>query len=282
MILVRLSDGMGNQMFQYALGRALSLRHNVPFKLDLSAYQRDPKRVYSLGAFRIAEDFMTMADAQRVITAPQDRSRPWWNQPVVVAPSFPYNDMVWQAPADCYLVGYWQSERYFAAIADHIRSDFTLKAPLTGLNLILSREMAAVESVSLHVRRGDYVSEARVAQLHGTCSLDYYRRAVAHIAEHVERPVFYVFSDDPDWTRENLRLDFPTHYVTHNGTVPTEDLRLMSCCRHHIIANSSFSWWGAWLGHNPGKQVCAPARWFAGYDHDTRDLVPANWVRLDS
>lgn len=281
MILVRLSDGMGNQMFQYALGRALSLRRGAALKLDLSAYQRDRKRVYSLGLFRIAEDFMTMDDARQVISAPLDAARPWWNQPVVMAPGFPYDPLIWQTPSSCYLVGYWQSERYFADFADQIRADFTPKAPLTGLNLILSREMAACESVSLHVRRGDYVSEARVAQLHGVCSLDYYRRATDHIAERVDRPVFYVFSDDPDWTRTNLRLDFPTHFITHNNALPVEDLRLMSCCRHHIIANSSFSWWGAWLGHNPARQVCAPRCWFAGYDHDTRDLIPPGWTRLD-
>ena len=125
------------------------------------------------------------------------------------------------------------------------------------------------------------MSDPHTNQVHGTCDLGYYAQAVAHIANRVSQPVFFVFSDDHAWAREHLVLSHPVHYVDHNDTAHGyEDMRLMSLCRHHIIANSSFSWWGAWLNPRPDKIVVAPQRWFNDYDADTRDLCPEGWVRL--
>ncbi len=280
MIIVRLSDGLGNQMFQYAFGRALSARRGVPLRLDLSAYRRERKRSYGLGQFLTAESFMTDEEARGVIVRPLDAAQPWWNQPVVKEPHFHYSDEVTAVPSSGYFVGYWQSERHFADMAELIRLEFTPKQPLTGVNLDVARMIATRNAVSLHVRRGDYVSDQTVNALHGVCSLDYYRRAVQHVAERVSKPEFFVFTDDPDWTRANLILDFPAYLITQNQNAPVEDLRLMTLCRHHIIANSSFSWWGAWLAGRPGQVACAPERWFGAYPHDTRDLVPDRWARL--
>lgn len=135
--------------------------------------------------------------------------------------------------------------------------------------------------MSLHVRRGDYVSDARTHATLGVCSLDYYRAAVRYIADHVEAPEFFVFSDDIAWAQANLELGHPCHYVDHNrGAESYNDMRLMSLCRHHIIANSSFSWWGAWLNPRADKVVVAPARWFAGGNRVVDDLFPPGWVRL--
>lgn len=280
MIIVRLSDGLGNQMFQYAFGRALSLRRGVPLRIDLSAYRQERKRTYGLGQFLVAESFVTDEEAARVVTRPLDRACVWWDQPVVKEPYFHYSEDTGRVPSSGYFVGYWQSERHFADVADLIRLEFTPKRPLEGVNLEVARTIALRNAVSLHVRRGDYVSDRTVNALHGVCSLDYYRQAVAHVAARVDKPEFFVFTDDPDWTRANLKLDFPAYLVTHNRTDPVEDLRLMTLCRHHIIANSSFSWWGAWLDGRPDQVVCAPQRWFGAYAHDTRDLVPARWTRL--
>lgn len=281
MIIARLSDGLGNQMFQYAHGRALALRHGVPLRLDLSAYERDPKRRYGLDRFHTVQSFMTMEEAQRVITRPLDRTQTWWDQPVVLEPHFHYTEDSLRIPASCYLIGFWQSERHFAGIGRLLRLEFTPTTPLVGANLDTARAIALSNAVSLHVRRGDYVSDPRVIQLHGACSLDYYHRAAAVVAARVPDPTFFVFSDDPAWARENLRLDAPIRFVEHNGADPVEDLRLMSLCRHHVLANSSFSWWGAWLARHPEQVVAAPARWFAGYPHDTRDLVPDHWHRVE-
>nr|VFK65587.1 MAG: Glycosyl transferase family 11 [Candidatus Kentron sp. TUN] len=134
----------------------------------------------------------------------------------------------------------------------------------------------------MHIRRGDYVSDKEANTLIGTCSLDYYQRAVRLLQERIEsNPRFYVFSDDPDWVQANLRLDGQMHIVRHNNTDTNfEDLRLMSACSHHIIANSTFSWWGAWLNPSPQKIVIAPARWFKSDKLDDRDLIPSSWLRI--
>lgn len=280
MIIARLSDGLGNQMFQYAFGRALALRRGVPLRLEISAYQRDPKRVYGLNQFLIDEAFVSNDELQQVVTRPLDPHQPWWDQPVVRSPHFHYSEDTPRVPSAGFFIGYWQSERYFADIAPLIRLEFTPKQPLAGLNLEVARQIVTRNAVSLHVRRGDYVADPTVNALHGVCGLDYYRQAIAHIAERVEKPEFFIFTDDPDWVRSHLRPSFPAYLITHNAAAPVEDLRLMSLCRHHVIANSSFSWWGAWLGEKPGQVVCAPQTWFTGYPHDTRDLIPARWTRL--
>ena len=279
MIIVRLSDGLGNQMFQYAMGLALARRRGVPLRLDPSAYQRDPKRRFALDRLQVEANFVSAEEAAAVLIRPHDRGHPWWDQPVVVEPHFHYAENIWEVPTACYLVGYWQSERYFAAVAAELRERFVPPAPLEGRRAELAAEIAAVSSVALHFRRGDYVNDPRVSRLHGICSVDYYRAAILHVAARVPNPVFFVFSDEIEWVRHNLRLAFPMRLVDHGGEA-VEDLRLMSLCRHHILANSSFGWWGAWLGRHDGQQVCAPHRWFAGYSHDTRDLIPAAWVRL--
>src|SRR5262245_48269614 len=141
--------------------------------------------------------------------------------------------------------------------------------------------MRRVPSVSLHVRRGDYVRDPALNRIHGTCSLEYYADAIDYVAQRVPGARFFVFSDDLRWVEHNLPIRHPVEYVRHNtGQQGHEDIRLMSHCQHHIIANSGFSWWGAWLDPRPEKIVCAPARWFADDRYDTRDVIPASWVKL--
>ena len=136
-------------------------------------------------------------------------------------------------------------------------------------------------NIILPLRRGDYVSNPETRRVHGVCNLDYYRQCISLITERITNPLFFVFSDDPGWIIEKLRLDYPTTFVIHNDAARNyEDLRLMSLCRHHIIANSSFSWWGAWLCTCPGKIVMAPKRWFKELSRDTRDLLPESWQRI--
>jgi hypothetical protein len=162
-----------------------------------------------------------------------------------------------------------------------VRREFCLRDAATGRNAQLAARIASCTAVSLHIRRGDYVSNPTHNAMHGVCGLDYYRRAVQHIGKHVDEPVFFLFSDDPAWVAENLKIDASTVLVDHNGPdTPCEDLRLMSRCAHHVIANSSFSWWGAWLNSSSKKRIVAPTPWFQDPSIDTRDLIPEGWVTL--
>jgi hypothetical protein len=194
---------------------------------------------------------------------------------------YAYDAKVVQARGDVYLEGYWANEKYFKNIEALIREEFTVKTDPEGDDLATARAIQRVHSVGLHVRRGDYAMDPATRDFHGLASLEYYREAVRRLTVQVRDPHFFVFSDDPDWVRQHLRLDYPTTYVTHNrADKDYEDLRLMATCRHHIIANSSFSWWAAWLGRYPAQMVFAPAKWLNHPGIDTSDATPARWIRL--
>jgi hypothetical protein len=180
-----------------------------------------------------------------------------------------------------YLEGYWQSPKYFFDIKNIIGYEFTVKTGPDQVNKELMEKISQVEAVSVHVRRGDYVSNPATGNYHGVCSLDYYRTAVATITGRVRQPHFFIFSDDPAWAEKNLSVIGPKTVIERNGPERGhEDMRLMSLCRHHIIANSSFSWWGAWLCEKTDKIVISPKRWFKKEDIDTKDLVPESWIRI--
>lgn len=288
-ITVRLIGGLGNQLFQYAAARALALRHGAQVKLDLSGFESYGLRRYELDSYSIVASIATPEELATIgMSAPPTsflgrllgRLRP---QPALHyrEPHFHYDPELARQTLPIFMDGYWQSERYFADAADVIRQELTPRDALEPNNAAVAAEIGQVNAVSLHVRRGDYVSNSHTNAYHGVCSLDYYRAAVSHIRSTVAEPHLFVFSDDHDWTRENLKLDLPTTYVVANSADRGfRDMQLMSLCRHHVIANSSFSWWGAWLNPSPEKVVVAPARWFAAGENDTKDLVPTAWVRL--
>ena len=293
MIISKFYGGLGNQMFQYATGRALALRHQT----ELVADSR-PFRTYNLHAYLIDRFNTVMIDASKVdlggrVLPPEKRgvfgSSVWVlrnrgrlkyfrEQSLLYDPAFE------SLGDETYLHGYWQSERYFRNIGSLLREELTRPEPVDAVNLKFMEDMKSVLAVSLHIRRGDYVSNSKTLKVHGTCPLEYYYKAAACIAERTQQsPVFFIFSDDPGWTRENLKLPHEMHFVSHNDVSdPWLDLQLMRTCQHHIIANSSFSWWGAWLNASPQKIVVAPLRWFADPGKDDRDIVPETWIRLSS
>ena len=198
----------------------------------------------------------------------------------IVEPHFHYWPEIKNVPRDCYLVGYWQSEKYFRSAALGIRADFTFKSSLANRNAELAEQIGQANAVSLHVRRGDYAKNPKTNATHGLCSLDYYRAAIQYVSNRVEQPCFFIFSDDIAWVKDNLKIDFSCQYVDHNhGTKSYNDMHLMSLCQHHIIANSSFSWWGAWLNPSPEKIVIAPKKWFAN-KNNIKGLFPQGWVSL--
>ena len=196
-------------------------------------------------------------------------------------PHFQY-DPAFSAQKDGTLIsGYWQSERYFIEHRQLLLSEFSLKEEMEPGYRNLEEKIESSNSVAVHIRRGDYASNPAVADYHGLCSLDYYQRAAAIVAEHLLTPHFFLFSDDPDWVAGSLELPWPSTIASFRDcSSPANELLLFSRCRHSIIANSSFSWWGGWLNHNPDKVVIAPRQWFAKTTINTEDLIPASWIRL--
>lgn len=291
-VVVRLIGGLGNQMFQYATGRAVALRTGAQLMLDITGYASYPLRRFELGELGIQAEIAGDARLRHFgigATPPSRLGRGLQRLRLKASPlvlreaSFSYDARIEQVKPPVYLDGYWQSERYFTDIAVRLREEFQPSASAGARNADMLGRIAhaGAGAVSLHIRRGDYVSDARTAQYHGVCSLDYYRAAVRHVAERVDKPVFFVFSDDHAWVQEHFEVGHPLVLVQCNDADHGWwDMALMRNCRHHIIANSSFSWWGAWLNPHPDKVVVAPQRWFTGGDHDTRDLIPRGWVRL--
>lgn len=292
MIIVRMFGGLGNQMFQFAAARSLALARGVPLRVDISDYAvRRTHQGFELGRiFDAPIEVATLQDLQDVLG--------WcWSGPVrrslahprlrglgivafVVEPSFRYWQRLSEAPQNIYLSGYWQSERYFESHASRILQDFQFSQPLDINNMELAAQIERAPSVSLHLRRGDYVSNRRAAATHGVCSVDYYERAMHYVSARVQGARFFVFSDDIAWAQAHLPRIFDCRFIGHNSGANSHiDMRLMSLCQHHVLANSSFSWWGAWLGRNLNKTVVAPQRWFRAALDDA-DLVPSRWARL--
>lgn len=292
MVIVQLAGGLGNQLFQYAAGRALAYHNQVPLFLDLTSFERDPKRQYRLDHFDIRARVASQSDMDRVLgwgaKGIPTRMRQWlhpnapyFERTVFAEQYHPYDPNFWKAPKTVYLEGYWQTERYFAHIRELLQSELVVLHTPDKQNRTMLERIAQVESVGVHVRRGDYVSDFEVKRVHGVCPLSYYSNAIDVMARRLPNPHFFIFSDDMDWSIANLNVEYPCTYVAHNTAEQDyEDLRLMSRCKHLIIANSSFSWWGAWLSTHPSKIIIAPSKWFNQSDRNTRDVVPTSWLTL--
>lgn len=293
-IVVRLMGGLGNQLFQYAFARAVAHKYNCEFKLDatpFSHYYFLDK--YCLSPFNIIENIATDSDMLGLIRIRKHDKMfnvlfnklrlkkilgLWYFIPKTSA----FDPAAFKIKRTTYFEGFWQTELYFKDIEDTIRKEFTLKEPLSEQNQKIAEAMSRTQAVSLHVRR--YAPDAIPS--FGTCSLEYYQKAIAYVAAHVSNPHFYIFSDNYPWVREHFvpvinATGYSYTLVENPNDKNHEDMILMSKCRHHIIANSSFSWWGAWLNPNKNKIVIAPQTWFANLPkNDTRDLVPKNWIRM--
>jgi len=279
MIITKLIGGLGNQMFQYAAGKQISTTNNTKLKLDVTGYDHQvgiTPRKYMLDIFNIQ-------------AVPAGKSEVWRHR--LTMAMFRHHKIQQKdihnihqflaIPDNSYLEGYWGSEKYFKGVEGIIRQDFTFKSRPDVGNKKLIEKIKNSMSISIHIRRGDYVLDKKTNQFHGVCSLDYYLRAVKLITQKVSRPHFFVFSDDHQWAEKHFKLQQPMEVVKHNYRKNHhEDMRLMTCCHHHIIANSSFSWWGAWLNSNPDKIVIAPKKWFRDPSINTKDLVPQSWIKI--
>lgn len=294
-VVTALCGGLGNQMFQYAAGRALALRHLVPLLLDTSWFESvviDTPREYMLNVFHVqgriarkdqvapfrrhSEKFHEIV-VRKVLGRP--RSLP---NGLVKEPHFHHWEGFHLVQPPAYLVGYWQSEQYFADYASVIRSDF--KFPPLPDGVARNVEHGISESphpVAVHVRRGDYVSNPQANATHGVCAASYYKQAIAHVSEQYPCAKLFLFSDDPVWVNEHFdTCGLPATVVDlAMSNEPWHDMHLISLCRHHIIANSSFSWWGAWLGEK-GGMVYAPKQWFSDSNLQGLSPCPERWNML--
>lgn len=294
-VTVTLCGGLGNQLFQYATARAVAIRCNVPLVLDLSWFDEvlsTPNvtpRKYALAPFSLP--------AHQAHARPANRTRSGRlssflgslgrrlgikaNDNRFVEESYRFDERVLHLQAPARLTGYWQSPRYFCDVATQIRQDIGTYRELTDACVDLLEKIRATDAICIHVRRGDYVTNKEASSFHGLCSLDYYRNGVNQVARGLKSPHGFVFTDDPAWVRESLSLSIDFTVVDVNSVdEPHLDLWLMSACNHFVIANSSLSWWGAWLSTSTGKQVIAPARWFSNPTVDTSDLIPGDWMRI--
>jgi hypothetical protein len=279
-VISKIIGGLGNQMFQYACGRALSISRHLPFLLDIEELEKRYKlhngyeldRVFNISVrqannveMRAVLGWQGQEIARRLLSYRKVRFLRGKNY--ILESNSGYCDIE-NVPSSCYLVGYWQSEKYFSKFSREIKNDFSFKNKLSGRNLESKRDINECNSICVHVRRGDYVNNPNTFSVHGVCSLDYYSSAIKYIYDHIPAPIFFVFSDDLEWAKNNLKFDSPAIFVDQNANIDSHfDLQLMSLCKHHIIANSSFSWWGA------------PRYWFSKKEIQI-DLIPKEWIVL--
>jgi hypothetical protein len=288
MIITQLHGGLGNQLFQYAAGRALALKQGRSLYLDMRRFGPKQARQVEITKLRISARLLPNW-AARLFDEPRPGQIAKWATRKVVdccwATRFEdrehgFDPEIRKLRGRSYLRGYWQTEKYFAEIRDVLREEFTsIEPPRKEISQYVER-VAQEESLCLHVRRGDYVSHPKYRQTHGALAAGYYTGAAEAILDSVRGAKVYVFSDDPGWAAREFEGAFPLTMVSGEVTqTGVEDFVVMRACRHFVVANSTFSWWAAWLGEAEGSRVVAPQPWLRSVPSFERDLVPARWGR---
>lgn len=287
---LKLQWWMGNQMFGYALAYSLSQKYGEPIILD--PYFLENRFIWANWTFRYFE--LEVFGIKKDYTLPSVVTSRWLHPEAIallkrIAIWKKYIKEQWgklieDFPQEAYLDGWFQSYRYFAEYSEDIQRIFTVQTIVSDQNREMLDTIASAKknAVSIHVRRGDYVTLDTANKWHGVCSIGYYETAIQSMIEKIWNPVFFIFSDDITWCKENIH--FPDgiqfHFVDYNWKAWHEDLRLMYSCSHHILANSSFSWWWAYLGWNPDKMIIAPKKWLHTDTFNTQNLIPPSWVLL--
>lgn len=288
LLIVKFNGGLGNQMFQWAFARGLEKKTGLKVVFDMSYFCKKYARLFELGVFKInvnpVKNFWTKFKIgfawkfRRLLAGKQ-----FAGLNLYCEPHFEYDEKVFEVRPNTYIEGFFQSEKYFKHVEKELREDFEFIPTPDNQNQAIIERIKSTEAVSLHIRRGDYIQKKRYQDVYSTCSLDYYKRAVEYITKTVENPTLFIFSDDKNWVKENLKLSYESVYVDNNSGIKSfEDMRLMSLCKHNVIANSSFSWWGAWLNNNKEKIVIAPKKWFNDESVVQTDIIPENWIRLEN
>lgn len=286
MVIVKIIGGLGNQMFQYAYAKALQQKgHEV--KIDITAFE-----TYKLhGGFQLDKYTIDLKVSSK------EENRKFYNNSnffkILKKLGFDFSKTIKEKNLlfdgnflkiedNSYLDGYFQSEKYFKNIRDILLEQFILKDEMSNYAKEISHMILEIAySVSLHVRRGDFTNSTNV-NIHGICSLDYYQKAINMLNDRSSNMTYFIFSDDIAWVKKNLKIENAIYLDSKGKRIPHEDMYLMSLCNHNIIANSSFSWWGAWLNKNEEKIVIAPNRWFADDDmqKQSKDIVSQSWVKI--
>lgn len=284
MIVVKLNGGIGAQMIQYSLGRQLSLLYKTDLYLDdswFTAGNADPKFPRDFKLDRLQTKYKLL-DRGRLFWRMRLTNRfknvnPFVYEVVNEADYSRFDETVLQKGNNVFLDGYWNSYKYFENIQDTLAVELQPKALPDEQNQRYLDKIKQRNAVSIHFRRGDYAKST----FHGVLTKDYYETALRIIKEKVDDPFLFLFSDEPRWVTSNFQFDLPYEVVDCNGDQNNYwDIQLMKNCKHHIIANSSFSWWGAWLNNRREKIVIAPKIWIAEGNKPMNDFVPERWIRI--
>lgn len=284
MIIVKVEGGLGNQLFQYAIGRNLALKNKTELGLDLTYYKKSSFREYQLNHFNIQAKEVKSSYIKYI---------DWLNSKNLFKRKlyhiffsqyslayykekhFGYDEEVLECLNNTYLEGFWQSEKYFKEIKNELAKILIFDDEFSLKFIEYINDIKKHESVAIHIRRGDYLTNKN----HFILDLDYYKKAIIHFKNNLINPKFYIFSDDIEWCRLNLKIDFPNQFVFGNDS--RRDLQLMSLCDHFIIANSTFSWWGAYLGKNESKKIICPSTWFPkSSNKQIEDLLMNDWIKI--
>ena len=300
MIIIRLIGGLGNQMFEYAMAKNLAIKNNCELKIDISWLNKEKNKfkmqdLYGLKHFNLKTEIATKEEIMKLklfegisgkLFKQVNKCLSYKYKRIVVEKAHEYMPKMKKTSDNTYIeFGYWSCYKYFEKIENKIKKEFSFKKEITNRNLKLVNKIKNNNSsISLHVRRGDYVNNP----IYNTFGLEYYHRSAKFICNKVKDPTFYIFSDDIEWTKKNLELNCKMVFIEENqkntlgdgghNDKGIYDMYLMSLCKHNITANSSFSWWGAWLNKNNKKIICTPKIWFNDIKNDS--LIPKNWVKL--
>ena len=285
MIVARIEGGLGNQLFQYAFGTQLASQHDTELVLDLSSYASKPAHGYMLDRFSIRARELRTDERKRIPGRYGEGTRSLLQALVFAGKEltrvrerpFGFAERYMSAPDDNYLVGYWQSERFFRDVTANIREQFHPAVSMSSETLRIRDRMLNSSSIAIHLRRGDYITTKPMAARN--LSLDYYRECVASQLERRPESQVYVFSNDIPWCHANLDLPCPVHFVEHtNNATAHEDLCLMTAAECFVVANSTFSWWGAYLGERQDRTVFAPKSWYHPKTLDDQDINCKDWI----
>lgn len=286
MIYSKIYGGLGNQMFQYAIGRSISISNDISFKVDTYHMKGYDLRNYSLDKLNITAE---IAEDEEIKRYYNNRYFNYLFRKLYAfgikfsAIVFEKKDFVFENSVlkikEGYLDGYWQSYKYFENIRDVLLQEFSLKNSLNESNLFFLAKIESTNSVSIHIRRGDYLLNKKNRDLYRVYGIEYYLDAIDLISEKTKNPHFFIFSDDLDWARKEINISNATFVDANCKENFENDMILMSKCKHNIIANSTFSWWGAWLNSNKNKNVIAPSKWISTLD-DSSDLIPEEWIMI--
>jgi hypothetical protein len=285
-IIIKIIGGLGNQMFQYAYAKALE-ENGFNVKIDISAfktyklhggYQLDKYNI-DLNSSTIEENNLFYRDNifKKVLNKLGIK-----NSKIIKERNLLFDETLLKVEDNNYIDGYFQCEKYFINIKNVILEQFLLKTDLSDYAKVLKDKIInSKNSCSIHIRRGDFTNKTN-SNIHGCCSLDYYNKSVEILNSKLDSVNYFIFSDDIKWVKENLNISNATYIDDETKRIPHEDIYLMSLCKNNIIANSSFSWWGAWLNKNESKIVIAPKRWFVHKELESfsKDIVCESWLKV--